>query len=202
MNRSRRNTPALLAFAIFILAACSTVLNAQEAAPVISAKIAGNVNTHNAKFGDSVIGKTVKAAKLSDGTDVPKGSKLIGTITGAVAKQGDKNSALAIKFTSVQLKSGTIVPIKGLIIAIGPAPSGGEEGLGANSVLGRGGAGSTPGLDPNAGLGHGSDDLQKGSTLEGVSLGLHLDSAGATEMIGYRRDIKLDSDVEIKVELE
>jgi hypothetical protein len=204
MKRTFGDASFLLATAIFVLSASCTLAHAQTAAPVLVGKITGNVNTHTAKFGDSVIAKTVKPGKLKDGTDVPKGSKLIGSITGVVAKQGDKNSAIAIKFTDVQLKSGTIVPIQGLIVAIGPDPSSKGEGLGSNSVLGRGGVGSTPGLDPNVGLGHAgdNDEIPKGSTLEGVSLGLHLDSAMATEMIGYRRDIKLDSDVMIKLELE
>jgi hypothetical protein len=114
---------------------------------------------------------------------------------------GHGNSSLAIKFDHVELKDGAILRIQGLIVAIGPVSN--SDGLGANSVLARGGAGSEAGIDPSMEIGHAvnEDDIPGGSTMEGVALGLHFDSTGATELRGVHRDIRLDSDVMVKVAL-
>ncbi len=93
------------------------------------------------------------------------------------------------------MKDGAKVPVQGLIVAIGPAPDVSGGGIGFNSVLGRDGVGSTQDLDPNTGAEHsgGGNDIPKGSTLEGVALGTTLDTQGASELRGIKRDVKLDS---------
>jgi hypothetical protein len=93
--------------------------------------------------------------------------------------------------------------IAGQIVAIGPLPTVG--GLGYDSVLGRGGVGSTVGLDPATGadpaINRGDPDIPRGSTLEGIKLNGHLNTDRATELRGTKRDIRLDSSVMIKVAL-
>jgi hypothetical protein len=172
---------------------------AAPAAPTLQAKFAVNLNTRSAKVGDAVSAKTTRDLKLAD-LDIPKGSKIVGTVS-AVQPRQSGDSALGIKFDHVELKNNSILKVRGLIVAIGPAPDAGA-GLGFNSVLGRGGVGATPGLDPNAGAEPvNKDDIPNGSTLEGVALGLHFSADGATDLHGVRRDIKLDPDVMIKVAL-
>jgi hypothetical protein len=175
----------------------------QNEAPLLVAKFEGTLNTKSAKVGDVIAAKTAKDLKLKD-LDIPKGSKLVGTVASVQSMQaGGGTSSLAIKFDHVELKSGAFLRIQGLIVSIGPAPEL-KVGLGYNSVLNRGGAGATPELDPSIASDHygqDSSDLPKGSTLEGVALGLHLNSAGATDMRGVHRDIKLDLGVMIKVAL-
>jgi hypothetical protein len=188
-----------------LVAISSTFANAQGAPPVIPAKFEGNLSTKSAKLGDVVTAKTLKTAKLKDGTEIPKGSKLMGKVLAAQSKDDGKgNSFLAIKFDHVELKSGASLPITGLLVSIGPVRD--ATGLGYNSVLGRGGVGSTPGLDPSVGADApvNRDDtyLPPGSTLPNVGIGLHLDKAGANAMRGVGIDIKLDSTVMIRVELD
>jgi hypothetical protein len=200
---------------IFVASVCSLLISqlaliarcqapapaAQSSAPVLVAKFATNLNTRSAKSGDAVVAKTIKDLKLKD-LDIPKGSKIVGTVA-SVQSREDSNgdSSLAIRFDHVELKGNQVLRIQGLIVAIGPAPDSGA-GLGFNSVLGRGGVGSTPGLDPNAGAEHsGKDELPEGSTLEGVALAKKLDAQGASELHGVHRDIKIDSDVMIRVAL-
>jgi hypothetical protein len=200
----RRKTPIILSISATIFIACSLSAQSQTAAPVLLAKFAGNLNTKSAKVGDVITAKTTKPAKTKDGTDIPKGSKLDGKVIAAQSeKDGNGTSSLAIKFDQVETKGGAATPIQGLIVSIGPAPEAGG-GMGYDSVLGRGGAGSSPGLDPTTGAEHGpaSGDLPKGSTLEGVALGTILDASGASELRGIKRDIKIDSSVMIKLELE
>lgn len=170
-------------------------------APVLVTRLNGNLDTKSAKAGDTVSAKVVQELKLPD-LDVPKGSRIVGTIVSVQSKQaGNGTSALAIKFDHVELKSGAVLRIQGLIVAIGQTSN--SDGLGANSVLSRGGAGSTPGIDASMEIGHprNQDDIPPGSSLDGVALGLHLNADGATELRGVHTEIKIDSSVMLKVAL-
>jgi len=179
---------------------------AQPAGPVLVAKIAGSLSTKNAKVGDVLTAKTLKAWKLADGTDLPKGSKLIAKVAAVQSKQaGNGNSMLTFRIDQAEVKGGAAVPIRAMVVAIGPG-LGPHQSIGANSVIGRGGVGSDPGMDPNTGVGKvgamDEDDIPLGSTLEGVALGRHLDADWTTALRGVKRDIQLDSDVLIKVQLK
>ena len=191
----------------------------QSAAPVLEAKIVSKINTKNAQVGDTVAAKTLRPFKLSDGTELPKGTRLVAKVTSVQSKQaGNGNSLLSFRFDAAEGKSGEI-PVHALIVALGPslAP---EPGLGGNSVLSRNvnsqpgtgvtaagqGTGSSSGMDPSLGLGKkGSkdeDDIPMGSTLEGVALGRHTDADWTTALQGVHRDIQLDGDVVIKLEFK
>ncbi|MGB6688812.1 MAG: hypothetical protein WBE76_13330 [Terracidiphilus sp.] len=173
----------------------------QSHAPVLVAKFVGALNTKSAKAGDPVSAKTVDKLNLGD-LEIPKGSMIAGTVVSVQSREaGHGTSSLAIKFDHVELKGGAILRIQGLIVAIGPVSN--SDGLGANSVLARGGAGSTPGMDPSIEVGHARnrDDIPAGSSMEDVALGPRFNSAGATELRGVHRDIRLDWDVMVKVAL-
>jgi len=182
-------------------AAAPGVAAAQSHAPVLAARFVGVLNTKSAKAGDAIAAKTMTGLKLGD-LDIPKGSTIAGTVASVQSKEaGHGTSTLAVKFDHVELKSGAILRIQGLIVAIGPVSN--DDGLGANSVLSRGGAGSIPGTDPSMEIGHAGnrDDIPAGSTMEDVALALHFDAAGATELRGIHRDIRLDPYVMVKVAL-
>jgi hypothetical protein len=206
--------------AIFIPAAGHAQAPASVPAPVLVAKIATNLSTKNAKPGDVITAKTLKSAKLTDGTEIPKGSKLTGKVTTVQSKKaGNGTSMLSFRIDQVEPKGGAAIPIKGLVVAIGPslAP---KDLFGANSVMARNtnpqpgtgvtsgsqGTGSSNGLDPNLGLGNAGakdeDDIPLGSRLEGVSLGRHMDADWTTALEGIHTDIDLDSEVLIKVQLK
>jgi len=178
----------------------------QTAGPVLVARIANNLNSKNAKVGDVLTAKTLKPLKLSDGTDLPKGSKLVAKVTAVQSKQaGNGTSMLTFRFDQAEVKGGSPLSIQGVFVPLGPR-LGPKMVFGQNWVLGGGGVGSTVGLDPNAGLGKAAardeDDIPLGSTLEAVGLGRHLDADWTTALQGIRRDIQLDGDVLIKVEFK
>jgi hypothetical protein len=207
-NGSRdKKLPFTSTIAICLLAACPAIALAQSAAPVLVAEFAGNLNTKSAKVGDALPAKTLKPSKLSDGTVVPKGSQLIGTVVAVQSKQaGNGTSNLAIKFDRLQLKDGASQPIHGRIAAIGNVSGvGGDPTDG--SLMARGGPSATSGLSPQSGSPTDSSDNPGapdavGSTLKGVILALHLDDAGANHLEGVNIEIKLNSAVMIKVILE
>jgi hypothetical protein len=176
---------------------------AQLTGPILEAKFAANLSTKNAKPGDAVAAKTLKQFELKDGTDIPKGSRIVGKVGSVQSKKtGDGKSLLTFRLDQIEIKGGATVPIHGLVVAIGPslAP---KEILGANSVLTRNATGLSDGIDPNAGIGSAGakdeDDIPLGSRLEGVSLGRHMDADWTTALLGIHQDIDLDSDVLIKV---
>jgi hypothetical protein len=210
---------AILAVAFFGIANAQTAPSG-TAAPVMVAKITGNLSSKNAKVGDVVAAKTLRGYKLQDGTDIPKGSKITGKIaTVQNRKEGNGDATMTFRFDQIEVKGGAPVPIHGLVIAIGPEMSP-HNLFGANSVMARntnpqGGTGVTAGsqgtgssnsLDPNAGLGSAGakdeDDIRLGSTLQNVSLGKHMDADWTTVLKGFKSEIEFDSDTVVKVQLK
>jgi len=190
MKSSRR---VLLAVAAFVFAVSPVFVRAQGDDIVLVAKFAANLNTKSAKVGDAVSAKITKAVKLKDGTNVPKGAKLDGKVTTVDSVQsGSGTSSLAIKFDQVEVKGAAAIPIQGLIVAIGPTAD--TRPADYNPMLGTTVSGSAAPKDSNS--------IPPGSTLEGVSLSTSLDSDGASDLHGVKREIKLDSDVMIKLELK
>jgi hypothetical protein len=192
---------------------------AEPSALVMVAKIDGRLSTKNAKVGDTISAKILRSWKLTDGTDIPKGSKISGKVALIKSKKdGNGNSMLSFRLDEIEVKGGAAVPVHGMVVAIGPSMGPDKNGLGPNSVLSRSssvntdtsstgrGVGSTNGLDPHTGLSGGNvkdeDNIPLGSTMPGVSLGRHLDADWTTILQGVKEDIDLDSDVLIKVQLK
>jgi hypothetical protein len=120
------------------------------------AELTKKIDTKNAKAGDEVAARTTTAAKMPDGTDLPRGTKLVGKVTDVQAKSKDaKDSRLAFSVEKIVLKDGHEVPILSAVASISapasnnansaemqmgsaPAPSGGSSaqmgsGSGANN---------------------------------------------------------------------
>jgi len=219
MRFNFRNLPFISAVAALVIAASPLLGSTQPAAPaavdtpsvasnapVIVAKFTKLVSTKNLKAGDVIDAKTLKPVKLTDGTDIPKGSTLIAKVSVVKTRaEYNGNSVLLFRIDNVELKGGQLVPIHGMVIAIGPslAP---KTSLGASSIMGRGGVGSDPSLDPSTGMGKAGamdeTNIPIGSTLEGVGLGVHKDADWTTPLEGFKREIQLDSDILIKVQLK
>jgi hypothetical protein len=225
MTRLPRKAVLLQALAVLFAAGhahsqAPAAVPAQANAVVMVAKIDGKLNTKSAKAGDTLSAKILRSWKLTDGTEIPKGSKITGKVTLVKSKKdGNGTSMLSFRLDQIEIKSGAPVPVHGMVVAIGPslAP---KDGLGANSVLGRNtnpqtgtgvtagsqGTGSSNGIDPSVGLGGAGvkdeDNIPLGSTMPGVSLGRHLDADWTTELQGIKVDIDLDSEVLIKVQLK
>ena len=95
-----------------------TSASASEAANV-SAELTKRVDTKNAKVGDQVEAKTTSAAKLADGTKLPKGTKLLGKVTEAHPRSGaDKSSHLAFSLDRAVLHDGREVPVHATLTSL------------------------------------------------------------------------------------
>lgn len=203
MKRSLQSVPLILTLAALVAITAATA-GAESAAPVLLAKFVGALNTKAAKTGDAVVATTEKPAKMADGREIPKGSLIRGKVAAVTSKTGGNgNSTLAIKFNEIEVK-GVTLPIEGQILAIGHHS---ETNTPDTSYLGIGHSTPTMVIDPVSSTldkSSGTRDslgIAAGSTLPGVTVTLHVNDAGAVELNGYKRDIKLDSSVLVKVRL-
>jgi hypothetical protein len=82
------------------------------AATNVSAELTKRIDTKNAKQGDEVDARVTTTAKLPDGTELPRGTKLIGKVTDVKAKtKEDKSSHLAFSLDRAVLKDGKELPV-------------------------------------------------------------------------------------------
>ncbi|HVP55394.1 MAG TPA: hypothetical protein VMU45_10400 [Candidatus Eisenbacteria bacterium] len=73
------------------------------------------------KTGDVVTAHLVAPAMLPDGTELPKGSKLLGSVTDLKAKSDKQGpSRIGLLFTSVVPKNGKEMPIHVVLVAVAP----------------------------------------------------------------------------------
>lgn len=101
----------------------SSPVAAAELSPV-NGELVDKLDTKTAKTGDNVVIKTKSNVKTADGTEIPKGSKLIGRVT-QVKPSGDAkdNSQVALQFDRVELKGGQNVAIHSEIQSLSPSGS-------------------------------------------------------------------------------
>ena len=79
------------------------------------------------KTGDAVSAHLTAPARLRDGTELPKGSKLVGSITDVKVKVDKTGSSkLGLLFTSVVLKDGKELPVRMALVTVAPHARQGE----------------------------------------------------------------------------
>jgi hypothetical protein len=112
------------------------------------------IDVKKAKVGDEVDVKTTSNAKLPDGTDLPKGTKLIGKVTVVHAKSKEDNTShIAFDLERAVTKDGHEMPVHAAVTSVlapaQPAEStyapGGGVGGGGAAAGGGGGTNGSPG---------------------------------------------------------
>ena len=116
-------------FMIFLLVAPVT-FGQSTAAPVRSTQQADNriyaeldrlTHAKRVKSGDTVTAHLLAPAKLPDGTELPKGTKIIGTITDVKAKADKEGpSKIGLLFTTVAPKNGKEMTVSMLLVTVAP----------------------------------------------------------------------------------
>jgi hypothetical protein len=167
-----------------------TTASAAQASNV-SAELTKKVDSKDAKVGDAVEAKTTSTAQLSDGTKLPKGTRLVGHVTEVTHKSADqKTSRLAFGFDHAILRDGREVPIHSMMTSLSaPAPvaaSGGmtdDAGVDGGGTMG--GARAGGGMRTGGGglLSSGGSAVRGGGNLAGgaaSSLGATTNNVGAT----------------------
>jgi hypothetical protein len=88
----------------------------------VKGELVEKLNSKTAKTGDSVVIKTKSNVKTQDGTEIPKGSKLVGHVTAVKPSgNGNENSQVAIQFDRAELKGGQSMAILSEIQSLSPA---------------------------------------------------------------------------------
>jgi hypothetical protein len=91
-----------------------------EMSPV-NGELVSKLDSKTAKAGDSVVVQTKASVKTADGTEIPKGSKLVGHVLSAKPSGAGENSQVALQFDHIELKGGQSMPIHSQIESITPA---------------------------------------------------------------------------------
>jgi hypothetical protein len=107
------------------------------------------LDSKTAKTGDSVVVQTKAPVKTADGTEIPKGSKLVGHVLGAKASEAGENSQVAIQFDHFELKGGQNLPVHSQIQSI--APAGGAASTSGSRAMSGPPAGGSSNPSTNAG---------------------------------------------------
>jgi hypothetical protein len=90
----------------------------------VTGELQSKLDSKTAKVGDPVVLKTTAKVQTSDGTILPKGSRLVGHITEAQAHNSDRAVAqIGIVFDHAELKNGQSIALHTLIRTAQPAPS-------------------------------------------------------------------------------
>ena len=97
-----------------------------------SALLVGNLDAVKDQPGSTVSAKLQGKVNLSDGTELPKGTILLGKITtDDMQQQGTKK--LALRFDQARLKDGTTIPIRATIVGFYAANEGDTGAFPANN---------------------------------------------------------------------
>src|SRR5258707_9494048 len=91
-------------------AAANQEASAVEMSPV-NGELVSKLDSKTAKTGDSVVVQTKAPVKTADGTEIPKGSKLVGHVLAVQPSQPGQNAQLALQFDRVELKGGKTMPV-------------------------------------------------------------------------------------------
>ena len=131
--------------------AASQQAPAIEMSPV-KGELVSTLDSKTAKTGDSVVVQTESAVKTADGTEIPKGSKLVGHVLGAKPSGTGENSQVVLQFDHFELKGGQNLPVHSQIQSIAPAgAAAATSGSGAMSGPPAGGSSSPSPNGTNAG---------------------------------------------------
>lgn len=175
----------------------------------VPAELTTKLDSKTAKAGDAVEAKTTKTVKTAQGVVIPKGSKLLGTVTQAQAHaKGQSQSMLAINFDRVQLRNGQEMMLHSTIdnlsssnalrasegademMSPGPIGGGGSAGgglvgggsLGGGGLVG-GAVGGASGALGQAGNGLGSAARSTGSEMGETTHGVANGVGGAANRV-------------------
>ena len=122
--------------------AASPAAPAVEMSPV-TGELVSKLDSKTAKAGDSVVVQTKTSVNTADGTEIPKGSKLVGHVMAVHPSASGDNSQVALQFDHVELKSGQSMPVHSQIQSITPA--GGAASTGSAAMAPSAPSSSAPG---------------------------------------------------------
>ena len=198
--RSRTFWFLLLAFTVVVLvisipqvsrAQGQAAETAPPTSPEIHAVLEKIVHPKKLKVGDAVSARMTEPTKLKDGTELPKGTHIVGRVT-EIKIKADKEgpSKLGLLFDKAQLKDGKEVPLMLALVSVAPRwEPGGVDPVAADN--GASSAGRVSQMSQAAGRTEGSAG---GDTL---NKGLGVRSAGSVSETALRPGVSYLPDITI-----
>jgi hypothetical protein len=98
----------------------------------VNGELVSGLDSKTAKAGDSVVVQTRTSVKTADGTEIPKGSKVVGHVMAVQPSAAGENSQMALQFDHVELQGGQSLPVHSEIQSI--APAGGAASTGSDTM--------------------------------------------------------------------
>ncbi len=90
----------------------------------VTGELDGKLDSKTARVGDRVVLKTTQKVQTSDGTVIPKGSRLVGHVTAVQAYSKEHGAAqMGIAFDRAELKNGQSIAVHTLIRGVNPSAS-------------------------------------------------------------------------------
>ena len=170
--------------ALFLIAAAGLVVTqtsaaqtqaaatAPAASPEIHAVLEKIVHPKKVKVGDEVVARLTEPTKLKDGTELAKGTHILGKVTD-IKMKADKEgpSKLGLLFDKAQLKDGKEIPLTMALVSVAPRwEPGGVDPVAAEN--GAASAGRVTQMSQAAGRSDASgssDTLSKGLGIRGAT---------------------------------
>ena len=154
----------------------------------VSAELVDKLDSKSAKQGDSVVVKTDENLQISQGTEIPRGSKLIGHVTNVQPRgDGHENSQIAIQFDRAELIGGQTLPIESVIQSVAPAV--GTEGMSGTSNPPAAYGDAAPSANvPTGSMGSTSTSGTAASTSGDMSSGATASSTGSSATAGLNQN--------------
>jgi len=118
----------------------------------VNGELVSKLDSKTAKAGDSIVVQTKSSVKTADGTEIPKGSKLVGHVMGVHPSAAGDNSQVVLQFDHFELKGGQNLPVHSQIQSITPAGGAASASAsGATSAPPAGGSSNPSTSGSNAG---------------------------------------------------
>ena len=150
----------------------------------VSGELEGKLDSKTAKVGDRVVLKTTEKVQTSDGTVIPRGSRLVGRVTQVQAQDDEHAIAqMGILFDRAELKGGQSVAIYTLIRGARP----GASAMAPSSQMNSGGLGA-----PNSNMGSMSGEGQPMGGSRGGSGGVFGASGRTMDGVGNATEDPFD----------
>lgn len=158
--------------------ASTTTAAPAEMRPV-QAQLVNKLDTKTAKTGDDVVVETRASVKTADGTEIPKGSRLVGRVVAVQPSAGGTNSQVALQFDHAELKGGQNLPIHSEIQSIEPA--GGDASVNESAGLDHGAISGPPAGAAGAGAPGAANSMGSARSNPGYAPGTVPETAGNGE---------------------
>jgi hypothetical protein len=134
----------------------------------VKGELVNKLDAKSAKAGDQVVVKTTETVRTANGVDIPKGSRLIGSVTEVRTHGSDSaDSHIAIRFDHAELKGGQSLAIHSEIRSLSP-PVVAADSMDSSNSMGSMGGGSMGGNPMGGARGGPAGGGPAGGALGGV----------------------------------